>query len=97
MIGFARIPNMTNARKSRAPQPAKSAELEENTMSARLLKVQVVPVYVVDDGEDLAEVQGQPTEVAAKAWMDFAASLVSPEMAENVVAQFLQIQARGQA
>jgi hypothetical protein len=37
-------------------------------MSVRLLRVEVRPVFVVDDGEDLAEVNVQPVSFSAGDW-----------------------------
>jgi hypothetical protein len=47
--------------------------------TVRLLKVVVQPVFVVDDGETLAEQVGQPVEVAAGQWRDFAADAFGPD------------------
>lgn len=38
----------------------------------RLLKVIVQPVFVIDDGESLAEQPAQPVEVSASEWPTFA-------------------------
>lgn len=37
-------------------------------MSVRLLRVEVRPVFVLDDGEDLAEVNVQPVSLTAAEW-----------------------------
>lgn len=41
-------------------------------MKARLLKVVVQPVFVIDDGDTLAEQVAQPIEVSAADWPTFA-------------------------
>ena len=37
----------------------------------RLLKVQVLPVFVVDDGDGLQEAQAEPIVVSGKDWPSF--------------------------
>jgi hypothetical protein len=46
--------------------------VSEDGKRLRLLKVVVVPTFVVDDGETLDEKQAQPIEVAPADWPTFA-------------------------
>jgi len=48
----------------------------------RLLKVIVQPVFVVDDGEALTEVQAQPGAVSAADWPSYATTAFLAQVAE---------------
>lgn len=48
-------------------------------MTARLLKVVVQPVFVMDDGDQLDEVVAEPVTVSGREWRRFAASSFGPD------------------
>lgn len=45
----------------------------------RLLRVEVRPTFVLDDGEDLTEIGGPPMLIAGSQWTHFAASSFTAE------------------
>lgn len=56
----------------------------------RLLKVVVQPVFVVDDGENLHEVEVQPIKLTAQQWPSF--SKLGIEEAKRLVEESLKSQ-----
>lgn len=54
----------------------------------RLLKVMVQPVFVVDDGEALAEQPGQTVEVPAAAWRAFGETSFNTEEMATLQEQY---------
>jgi hypothetical protein len=57
-------------------------------MKARLLKVIVQPIIVMDDGETLTEQVCQALTVPAKDWPDFSSKSLGQEDMERITAQF---------
>lgn len=62
------------------------------TPRVRLLKVHVQPVFVIDDGESLEELTGQPIMVSAASWRDFGENSFGPEDLEAIAAQYAAAQ-----
>lgn len=48
----------------------------------RLLKVIVQPVFVLDDGESITEVQHQPVAIPANEWPTYSSERFPREVAE---------------
>jgi hypothetical protein len=55
---------------------------------ARLLKVMVQPMFVIDDDELLQEVIGTPVEIPAATWRNFAVSAFDEQDLAAVLEQF---------
>jgi len=51
-------------------------------VTVRLLKVFVQPVFVLDDGEELTEVQHPPTVIPAAEWPTYSSERFPREVAE---------------
>lgn len=59
-----------------------------DNVRARLLKVVVQPVFVIDDGDQLDEVTGAPVSVTGREWRDFAQTSFSEEDLAQIVRQW---------
>lgn len=73
-----------------------TAEPTPERPRARLLRVNLVPTFVIDDGETLSEITAAEVAVSAKEWPEFAAggdrSPFSEAGLEAIVDQYLAAQ-----
>lgn len=54
----------------------------------RLLKVIVQPVFVIDDGDELEEVPGQPVTVPGKGWREFGTTALGADDLAQIAEQY---------
>ncbi|MDB5165318.1 MAG: hypothetical protein JWM00_208 [Candidatus Saccharibacteria bacterium] len=57
-------------------------------IQARLLKIVVQPIFVMDDGTTIEEATGQPITVAAKDWQAFTANAFGPDELAEIAKQY---------
>lgn len=65
-------------------------------LPAQLLKVELVPVYIVDMGDGFQEITGQPMVINGREWEQKAPLLKSEQTLMNVAAQAFQQAAQSQ-
>lgn len=61
-------------------------------MRARLLKVAVQPVFVIDDGEGLREVEGRTVTVPGSDWRQFGEQAFGDDDLARVLAEYTKEQ-----